>query len=268
MRTLDRAIRRSDSVGTRIGLPFMDLDRKVKLHTKELVLVAGGPGSGKSTLAVNIAIMSGYPVLYFAQDTAPSVLARMAALACSLRTDEVYEKSQTEEGREWLAERLQGRRPTLVIQDGRQSLASMQARIEALREWLGIHPPLVVVDNLIDTLVDGTNHHDTGFYAQALPALKDLALKLDCTIMALHHTQRHGHDHEGLGTKPLKLNSLLYAGEREARHVWGLYSDQEDRMKVQILKQQDGIADADGGLYVSLAWIREMSRLTNLSESR
>jgi len=36
--------------------------------------------------------------------------------------------------------------------------------------------------------------------------------------------------------RPLTMNSLLFAGEREARHVWGVYNNGADTLHIQVLK--------------------------------
>ena len=60
----------------------------------------------------------------------------------------------------------------------------------------------------------------------------------------------------------MKMTDLWYAGERIAEHVIGIYhSTAQDRMYAQILKQRDGEADPEGGVYVPLVWQPTMGRL-------
>ena len=87
MRTISRSLSEAATVGEAIPLPWPKLDRDLKLHTKELALVAGAPGAGKSVFAINVAISQDTPVLYLAMDSAPSVYARVAALALGV---EIY----------------------------------------------------------------------------------------------------------------------------------------------------------------------------------
>jgi len=267
MQSLAQAMSTKGTVGTRLRLPYWDLQSRVKAHTKELIVAAGGPGGGKSTLAVNIAMQVDYPVLYFAQDQVPQILSRLSALGMAEKTDRIYELTQTPEGRNKLSTELKRKvRKTLVVQGGKLHPDHMSERIEAMREWIGYSPPLVIIDNIIDSIIPGKNHHDTSFYAEQLPMLKTMAEEQDVLVMALHHVVRKGDDDAGLGSKPMKMTDLLYAGEREAAHVWGVYHTKggiRDQIWVQVLKQRDGEAKADGSLSFPLTWHPAMGRLEN-----
>jgi hypothetical protein len=59
------------------------------------------------------------------------------------------------------------------------------------------------------------------------------------------------------------MKDLLFAGEREARHVWGVYRPRTNLLHVSVLKNQDGRADPGGGLYVPLDWQPEEGVLSS-----
>jgi len=260
MKTLQRAIQSQDSTGTRIHLPWTNLNRSIHLATKELVILAGAPGGGKSTFAVNLAMSVDYPTLYIAQDSPASILARMSALGTDMSTDDA--RTTMARDRMGLASKLEKVRPTLVFERGAKTVAHIGKSVVALTEWLGRPPPLVFVDNLIDLVVPGHTHSDNAFYSTALPELKQMANELDTTVIALHHVIRSSDTRkEGLGRSGIKLSDLLYAGEREARHVWGVYNNGADRLAVQILKQQDGKADPGGHVTEWLRWVPEFGKL-------
>ena len=256
-------------IGERLNLPWEALNRKLSLHTRELVLVAGAPASGKSVFALNMAMsreLQTEPILYFAQDSVPSVLARLTALALNDPIDETMARLRDPDKKLEVLEELQDVRPHLFIHAGALKFEAMELRIQALREVYGKAPKLVVIDNLIDTIVPGSHHQETGFYAQILNQLKQLALDADTCIVALHHVTRRGGERgespHGLGTRGLKMTDLLFAGEREAEHVLGVYhSRDQSRMFIQILKQRDGQADPEGGVYTPLVWQPPMGRL-------
>lgn len=239
-------------------MPFPRLERAVQLHTKELALVAGAPGAGKSVFALNIAMSLNDPVLYFAQDSAPSVFARVAALALGEEITYIYDSLRHAERKHKIINDLQDEYPDLFIHAGALTVEDMGARLVALEEVLGQAPKLVIIDNLIDTIVPGHHHQEIGFYASTLNGLKQMAIKHNTCIMALHHTTRRGGENSnphGLGTRALKMTDLLYSGEREAEHVLGVYhSIDKKTLHVQVLKQRDGDADPEGGLEVSLVW--------------
>ena len=268
MKTIATALAKSNVVGERIDLPWPALNRKLKLHTKELCLVAGASGSCKSVFALNIAMsdeQANNPILYIAQDSVPSVLARIAALALSEPIDSVFDRLRDPEQKPQVLEELKDVRPNLYIHGGALQFEGIRLRVEALSEVYGAAPRLVIVDNLIDTIVPGSHHQEIGFYAQILNQLKQLALETDTCIVALHHVTRRGGEGgspHGLGTRSLKMTDLLFAGEREAEHVIGIYhSTAQDRIYAEILKQRDGEADPEGGVYVPLVWQPTMGRL-------
>lgn len=249
-------------------MPWVALNELVTVRTGELVTMAGAPGGGKSTVAVNLAMMVNYPVLYLAQDSPHSVLGRLAALGSGQTTRDAARAIGSEYRREELAEDLADTRPTLIINRGAVTLDLIEQKVYALREWLGRAPPLVIVDNLIDTIVPGTTHGDMTFYTTALPTLKQMAIENDFTCILLHHVTRGGgrETSHARGTKGMSMNDLLFAGERESRHVWGVFhNDNSSEMYIQILKQQDGRADPDGGLKVGLRWHPALGRLASMA---
>lgn len=271
MRSLARALEKPGSMGREIKLPWLDMRQAIDLRTKELVLIAGAPGSGKSTFAINLVMMVDEPVLYLAQDSAPSVLARMAALKTGRTVDQVKKQMEAPALRMKLAEEIGESRPSLVINSGAVTLEGLAGRVDALVEWMGVAPSIVVVDNLIDMMIEGFNHSEMGFYAKGLTALKQMALDLDCAVLCLHHVTRRGFssdDKHGVGKSPLKLTDLLYAGEREARHVWGIYNDGERTMTLQVLKQQDGAADPEGNLRLDFGWDPRYTKVFDLRGGR
>jgi chloramphenicol 3-O-phosphotransferase len=269
VKTIAASLARDNVIGERVTLPWEALNRKLKLHTRELVLVAGAPAAGKSVFALNIVMsreLRDEPVLYFAQDSVPSVLGRLTALALNEPIDLTMKRLRDPDQKPEVLEELQDVRPHLFIHAGAVTYEAMELRMQALSEVYGKAPKLVIIDNLIDTIVPGSHHQETGFYAQILNQLKQCALDLDSCIVALHHVTRRGGDRgdspHGLGTRKLKMTDSLHGGEREAEHVLGVFhSTNQDRMYIQILKQRDGVADPEGGVYTPLVWQPPMGRL-------
>lgn len=265
MRTLTRAVKDRGAIGTRLHLPWRNLDKVIRLHTKELAVLAGAPGGGKTMLALNMAMNVEYPVLYFAQDSPASALVRMASIALGVSHNEAH--ARISKDRDGLAEALTDARPTLMFERGAVTLDRIRASVEALAEWLGEPPPLVFIDNLIDMIVEGYTSSEAGFYATVLPQLKQMANELNTSVVALHHVIRSGESRkEGQGRSGIKMSDLLFAGEREARHVWGVYNDGADTLSVQVLKQQDGPADPQGGMVEHLRWYPKLNRIVMLGE--
>ena len=267
MQTIARALSKSAIVGDPIPMPWPQLDATLKLHTKELCLVAGAPGAGKSVFGLNVAMSLDVPVYYIAQDSAPSVLSRVAALALGAEIGWVYDQLRDDDDKKQrILHDLKDAYPNLYIHDkGPLTVEGLDTRLEAMTELLGMAPPLVIVDNLIDTIVPGYTHTDMGFYSSSLNEFKRIGLERNVCIMALHHVTRRGGEYtnpHGLGTRALMMTDLLYSGEREAEHVLGVYHTvAKDQMKIQILKQRDGDSDPEGGLEVGLMWHPRLGKL-------
>ena len=266
MKTIAHSLAGNDTVGDPIPIPFNKLDRILSLHTKELAIVAGAPGAGKSVLALNIAMAMTDLALYLAMDSAPSVHARSAALALGAEINWVYDVLRDDDAKQDLLHQLDGLASNVLISAGAQSIPNIEARLIALTELYGAAPKLVIIDNLIDLIVEGHVHTDTGFYAAALNPLKQMAIKHNVCVMALHHVTRRGGEGgsnpHGLGTRALRMTDLLYSGEREAEHVIGVYHDvHKTKLHVQVLKQRDGDADPEGGLGTALRWHPPLGRL-------
>ena len=264
MRTLHHSLRTDSTFGQEIELPWHKLNQHLSLHTGELCLIAAAPGAGKSVFAVNLALGLDEPVLYIAQDSPASVLARMAALDMGMTIDET--KALMEHDISGVADLLEGRHPLMAVEAGACDLDRIDQLVWASIEWLGRSPAVVILDNLINTIVPGHHHQDVGFYATALPRFQQLAINEDLCFIALHHVTRRGNDAgrnvQGLGTRRLSMVDLLYSGEREAEHVIGIYHDQrKTKLIIQILKQRDGPADPEGEMEVSLKWHPELGRL-------
>ena len=265
MRTLEASLREKHVVGEEIILPWRRLNDALSLHTKELVILAGAPSGGKSVVACNLAMQLSEPVLYLAQDSSPSVIARLTALATRRDVADVLNALRDPEAMEKMAEKISGKRPLLALQTGAQPIERVAHLVDAAAEWLGYPPPIVIIDNLKDLIVKGYHHQDSGFYATALPVLKQVAHDFNTCIIALHHVTRRAGANGAilLPTSSPSLMDLLHAGEREAEHVVGVYHDHhKTRLNLTILKQRDGEADSSGGLAVRMLWHTEQGRLS------
>jgi len=260
VQTLARAVLAKTAIGEKLILPYKSMNDAISFRTRDLTILAGAPGGGKSTLAVNLAMKMEYPTLYLAQDSPASVLSRMTALVTQENIAHTA-TALTSKQKYAISKRLGNIRPTLVFERGAVTVEGIELRLEALEEWLGEPPKLVFIDNLIDLMVEGATPGDTSFYTKALPQLKRMANKYNCAVIVLHHVTRGGNASHADGRTGIAMNSLLYAGEREARHVWGVYNDGEGTINVQVLKQQDGPADPNGGLEIPLRWTPRLGSL-------
>jgi len=264
MQSIELAFASWEGKGRKIDIPFRQVAELVDFRTGDIAVLAGAPGGGKSLTAINWAWRSKDPILYLAQDSPRSVLKRLAALALSRKVGEIDEDEAVYWGGQVGS---LGKREELIVATGSHTVEMIGDEILALTEWLMAPPRLVVVDNLFDLDSDAGNYTDSAFYGDLLPNLKQMAIALDVGIMILHHVTRSGETGKkhGLGTSRLKLTDLLFAGEREARHVWAVSRGWNDEhINFQILKQQDGQADPGGNLNIRLDWSPEEGRLWDL----
>jgi len=261
MQSLDLALAGWEGKGRKIDIPFRQVAELVDFRTGDLAVLAGAPGGGKSLTAINWVWRSTDPILYLAQDSPRSVLKRLTALALTKRVADIREDEM-----QYWSERIRNlnKREELIVGMGAHTIDQITSEIVALTEWLMEPPRLIIIDNLFDLKSEAGNYTDSGFYGDVLPKLKQTAITLDVGIMILHHVTRSGESGKkhGLGTERLRLTDLLFAGEREARHVWAVHKGWADRhINFQILKQQDGRADPGGNLNIRLDWNPEEGRL-------
>jgi hypothetical protein len=215
-------------------------------------------------VAANLATQMEVPVLYCAQDSPSSILARLTGLTLNREISVIQNALADPAQKQHIVDQMRDKHPQLVVSSGAISMERLRDMCVALTEWIGHAPPVVVIDNLIDLIVEGHTHHETTFYSAVLPDLKRLALDMDVFILALHHVTRGGGTEHGRGQQPITMNDLLYAGEREARHVWGVYNNGGSVMSLQVLKQQDGPADPGGEMEVQLRWYPRLGKLVSL----
>ncbi len=261
MQSLELAFTGWEGKGRKIDIPFRQVAELVDYRTGDIAVLAGAPGGGKSLTAINWAWRSKDPILYLAQDSPRSVLKRFIALALSRRVDEIDEDEAVYWGTK--IGDLGEREELIVDTSGAHTVEQITEKVMALTEWLMESPRLVMIDNLYNVRGEGS-YMDNSFYGDVLPALKQMALDLDVGIMLLHHVTRSGESGKkhGLGDTKVRLTDLLYAGEREARHVWAVSRGWDNQqINFQILKQQDGEADAGGNLNIRLDWHPEEGTL-------
>lgn len=266
MHSVARAVKTGGLAGTRIRLPWPRLNKAVDLRTKELLVIGGAPGSGKSTLAVALtAALRDVSVYYIVQDSPASVLARITANVLRVPTGMAHHLLQQRDPMTMrkLAQEIPPER--LLVSSGSHSVSLIEEKLDAYTEWAGRCPEVVILDNLVDTKSEKGTSAENIFYADVLLRLKQVAISRDVLIVVLHHVTRSNREGEhDMGRAPIRMKDLLFAGEREARHVWGVYNNGANVINVQILKQQDGHADPTGSMRIPFSWDPEYSSIVEL----
>ena len=236
MQTLATAFLDTKYTGDPIQMPYPSLN-DIDFRTGELAMLAGAPGGGKTLFATNWAINTSDPLIYFAQEHPHSIKSRLAALALDKFVSEIKDADPDY----WYERLTEHKRASLIQVPAPTTVVEIEHYIIAYEEWWMSRPRLIFLDNIKDMKVEGFHHQETGYWATLLPELKNLAQEENVGIVGLHHVGRGDADD---GTKRISMTDLLHSGERDARHVWGVYRDAwRDRINFQVLKQTDGPSD-------------------------
>lgn len=233
--------------GAVVPVPWGELDQYLQPERGQLHTVIGAPGVGKSSWALEYCLSlakAGEPVLYVTLDT--PIADQAARIIANLRGFSVSTvKSSLEHHAPWLG----NQNLPLRFSDIGMGVDELDDLIEAETQWFGQCPVLMVVDNAGD-LVEGED--DPAKFGKVFRALRDIALRREMVVLALHHIKR-GDAADG-DVRP-KMSDGIYGGERPSSSVLGLWLPGPGEMAVTILKHRHG-AKAEVKLPVDLSMAR------------
>lgn len=225
-------VRRLTHRGEPVPLPWPSLADHLTPERGQLHLLIGAPGVGKSTWALEYALhlaKKDEPVLYLSLDT--PVADQAARLVANLRGHQVSVVKQTIYGQAaWLA----NQDLPIRFSDVGMGPEDLDELIDAEVQWFGREPVLMIVDNAGD-LVEGED--DPAKFSMVFRTLRDIALRRSMVVLALNHIKRGpGAD----GDKRPSMADSLYAGERPASSVMGVWLPAPGKVAVSVLKHRHG----------------------------
>lgn len=242
-----RNVGRRERAGTAMPLPFNSLaSMGVQVRQSELTLVAGQPGAGKSSLALSVVLGSTTPALYVCADTSEqTVRTRAAAMLTGLTQDEAERRMYSDV--QWATKVFQRTQHVAWTFDPTPSLHNIEEDIAAYEEVHGTTPSIIVVDNLIDVAVEGSD--EWGGLRQSVKHLKNLARAAEAAVIVLHHTSEAVHT---MGIAPPRSSIQGKVSQLPALILTVEVDSSSDLMGVAVVKNRFGKADASGAYGVWL----------------
>lgn len=225
----------------------------MKFRRGQVTLVAGSPGAGKSALATTLALYVDVPTIYFSADSDKMTFgsrAMAAALGILLNDAEELLLEKNEEAISRL-DRTTGH--IWVNFDPAPTPKDIDEEIDCFAYIMGDYPHLVIVDNLMDVNLYGSDErsgHDA-----IVDFCKQLARRTGAAVLILCHVTGPYTD----GTEVIPRSGLMNKIDKRPRLILTLHKYDINGMGVSVVKNSNGPAEADGSMMEVLPWIPEKS---------
>lgn len=241
MKSLTRNVGRRERAGSNVPIPFTTLtELGVQVRQAELTLIAGQPGAGKSSLALSIAVHANVPTLYVCADTSEQTMrTRTASMLTGLAMRETETRMFTDVP--WAQSVFDQTQHIAWSFDATPSLQGIEEEIQAYEEVHGVTPTLLIVDNLIDVAVDGSD--EWGGLRQTVKRLKNMARETESAVLALHHTSEAVNT---IGIAPPRSSLQGKVGQLPAVILTLDVDSNSGTMGVAVVKNRFGKAAASG----------------------
>jgi hypothetical protein len=239
----------SRTIGTykkRLLTGWKQFDKVVALRPEILVNVFSTPGIGKSIWALNLMKRITDPdinknppgALYITLDTPLTTQAqRWWALHCGIPVSTVEKAQPMYSGK---AERLRKGHGWIQWCDTTSLGAhDLQGLLQGIKEYTGAYPGLVIVDVVKDLLPEGSYEE----FSTAFKVMKHTAMGAKLVAVTLHHATKSKDP-----TKKLNLRDVEYTGDKQPDVVLGMYSKNDDRPNMLVLKNRSGQMSPTGGV--------------------
>lgn len=245
--TLLQGKRNNRAAGKPLPMPWPQLrSAGALIRQGQLALIAAPPGCGKSLFAQSM-IHRGDDngnvpdALYFSADSDAGTFAqRAASIATGYQLSDV--QRLIEDGDDSYLESM------IASQTGHMRMnytsnvsdQEMLDEIDAYAEVFGKYPDVIVMDNLSNLSVEGSENEFHGLQ-QSCFFLHDVARETNSAVITLHHVSG---EHES-GDKPIPLSGLRGKVSKTPELVFTMYRS-GDVMNVCTVKNRSGRAFADG----------------------
>ena len=187
MLTLGQSAAVKGSAGEPLPTVWKSLeDAGTRFLRGQLALVAAGPGTGKSAFVLSYALRAGVSCLYFSADSDAFVqVSRALAILGDIdmkRSGELilgYERSTIED--------IIGNVPVRFSYNPSPTLSHIENQLLAYEELYGDFPELVVVDNALDVVMEGSEDDQSRSLDSLMAWLHDMARTTEACVIVLHH---------------------------------------------------------------------------------
>lgn len=233
---------------------FPQLEREgVKFRRGQVTLVAAAPGGGKSALATTLALYAGAPTIYFSADSDKMTFgSRIMASALQIFLSEAEELLLNKD--ETALRKLDEFTNHIWVNfDPSPTPKDIDEEIDCFAYIYGDYPHLVVVDNLMDVSLYGTDErmgHDA-----IVDFCRQLARRTGAAVLILCHVTGAYTD----GTEVIPRSGLMNKIDKRPRLILTLHRYETNGLGVSVVKNSNGPAEADGSLMVVIPWLPEKS---------
>ena len=255
MLTLAQSAAVKGSAGEPLPTVWESLDRGgARFRRGQLVLVAAGPGVGKSAFVLSYALRSKVSCLYFSADSDAFVqLSRSLAILGGLDMREATELALAPD-----QERIGGLVGSVPIRfsyNPSPSLDTIQTQVRAYEELHGDYPELIVVDNAMDVVMEGSDVDQAQSLDALMAWLHDLARSTEACVIVLHHVTGPYND----ANQPIPLSGVKGQIGRVPELILTLHKSlgeygQPDELRVSTVKNRGQKADPTGQSFVPLVF--------------
>ncbi|MCC3775176.1 AAA family ATPase [Streptomyces sp. UNOB3_S3] len=269
MYSLSQSVDAKGAAGEPIPSPFKGLAKlEAEFRRGELSIIAAGGGTGKSVVALNLALQSNVPTLYFSADsTAATQLVRATAILTGDDVREIKARLHADEFDRYEAV-LTKRWWQRFDYSARPTPASLELLLASYKELFGIYPHLVVIDNITNVDVGGSDSAES--YTFGLEGLCDylseMARETHAHVMAMHHVVGEYSD----GLKPIPQSGIKGKISRVPSLILTIHKEvdgMEGRtLHISPVKNREGFEDSSGETYASFAFNTRNIRLTDADD--
>lgn len=232
---------RAGALAPALPMPYPQLERLgLKLRQGQLSMTVAAPGVGKSQLWNNLAQRMGVPTIFWSADTDQhDVLLRSVALWSGSTIAEAETNLADESWRGWYAEKVSRGSHIEWIFDPAIRGEILVERMAAFAEIRGVHPQLVVVDNLANT--NRNQADELAEQKEFIVEAQKLARSTGAHVAVLAHAKGE-YDN---GTKPIPLNGVLNNVTKIPEVMLSLHraNDAGTLLGVNLTKNRGGKSD-------------------------
>ena len=253
MLTLGQSAAVKGSAGEPLPTVWKSLeDAGTRFLRGQLALVAAGPGTGKSAFVLSYALRAGVSCLYFSADSDAFVqvsrsLAILGDIDMKQSGELILDKSHGK------IEDIIGNVPIRFSYNPSPTLTHIENQLLAYEELYGDFPELVVVDNALDVVMEGSEDDQSRSLDSLMAWLHDMARTTEACVIVLHHVTGPYND----ANQPIPLSGVKGQIGRVPELILTLHKQPgeygwADQLCVSTVKNRGQRADPSGQSFVPL----------------